>query len=105
MLRVARAVGTVIAVISPVLSGVLFYWWQTVGPKTAIDPQCGSPNWVLLTWLPFLALPPIFVGVGLRQSGEKWSTVLSLGCLALVITTAGCAIAFFFWFAKHNCGE
>ena len=105
MPRLHRAAWDVIAVLSPLLSGFAFYWWLNWSPKVWFDPQCGLPNWVVATFAPFLAIPPLFAGIRLRQSGKGWSTAISLALVVLGVTIVACLIAFYSWFVKHNCGE
>jgi hypothetical protein len=105
MLDPRRATGDLLAVLSPVLSGFAVYLLTEWSPKTWVDPACGIPDWVLVTYIPLVALPPLFAAFRLRRAGRRWATVISVGLAVLAVTIGTCLVALYFWFVKHNCGE
>ena len=105
VMRARRVAANVLALLSPVLSGLVLYWWLEWDPKTWADPQCGLADAAVLSFIPFLAFPPLFAGVRLRQTGRNRTTAIAVTFVALLVTVLACAIAFFVWFAEHKCGE
>ena len=105
MPRLPQTLGTVVAGVLPLLSGLALYWLNEWSPKTWADPQCGLPDWILIAYMPLVAVPPIFAALRLRQAGKGWPQAVPLVSLALLVTAAACVFGFLVWFTRHNCGE
>lgn len=105
MSRLRQTAGSVVAAVLPLLSGLALYWLNEWSPKTWADPQCGLPDWLLIAYVPLVAVPPILAAIRLRQAGKGWPLVVPLVTLALLATAGACVFGFLVWFTGHNCGE
>jgi hypothetical protein len=93
----------VVASLMPFVSGLAFYGWMEWHLWT--PATCEAPIWTLVTWIPFLALPPIFAGVRARLVSKRWATTIAVVVLALFVTAFACYVAFFASFVRQHCGE
>ena len=90
---------------SPLLTGVAFYAWLQLSPKSWIDPACGLQAWALIASTPLMgagALAPGFYAHG-RRAGSL--TIAATTAAAILLTLAACLVAFLLWFGQHMCGE
>jgi hypothetical protein len=76
------------------------YWLNEWSPKTWVDPQCGLPDFVLIAYVPLVAVPPLFAAIRLRQAGKGWPIAVPLVSLALLLTAGACIIGFLVWFRR-----
>lgn len=103
--RGERWLWNVVATALPLLSGPVFYWWLKVSPKTWIDPACGLPGWLPLTFIPFLAVPGITAWTRTRTIGKSREAATAAVVVAATVTVGGCILAFLIWFGVQQCGE
>ena len=87
------------------LSAGAFYWWLEWSPKSWIDRTCGAPNWLPITFIPFLVLPALLGALEARRRGRSAAAALVLAVGLVIITAIGCFVAFLYWFGVHKCGE
>jgi hypothetical protein len=100
-----RTVLNTLTVALPPLSGFAFFWWLEWSPKTWADPECGIPRSLLVTFVPFFAIPPLLAGIQARRSGKGWAASVGFFAGGLLLTAFCCVLAFLVWFGKHKCGE
>jgi len=91
------------ASLMPFVSGLAFYGWMEWHPWT--PATCAAPIWTAASWIPFLALPPIFAGIRGRMAGKSRATVVAFAVVALLVTIVACFVGFWASFAHQHCGE
>jgi hypothetical protein len=89
----------------PVVSGVGFYWWLELSPKSAIDPKCGLSGWILLTVIPFLAIPGGTAWMRTRTLGKSREAATAATVASVAVTIGVGILAFLVWFGANQCGE
>jgi hypothetical protein len=87
----------------PLVSGVAFYGLMEWHPWSAAP--CDEPVWTVVTWIPFLALPPIAAGVRLRRAQYGWAGILAVMVGSLVVTAMACFVAFAVSLGHLHCGD
>lgn len=100
-----RTLTWIIVLTLPLLSGFSFYWWLRWSPKTWIDPACGLPDWLLLTFIPFVATPGLVGWIRTRTAGRSREAAAAVVVGATAVTIAACILAFLIWFGLNKCGE
>jgi hypothetical protein len=101
--RASRVLGNFVA--SPLLSGFAFYWWLRWSPKSLVDPACGLPAWVALTFVPFIVVPGIVASLGARRAGRSREAAAAIAVGVTAVTVSVCFVAFLMWFGLNRCGE
>jgi hypothetical protein len=91
-------------VVLPFLSGVLFYAWLRWGPKSSIDPACGT-SLPLLAFIVSVGIPALTVGFNSRAAGRSSEAGAAAAVITALLAAAICVVAFLIWFGQNNCGE
>jgi uncharacterized membrane protein YdcZ (DUF606 family) len=94
-----------LASILPFFSGVVFYAWLELSPKSWIDPQCGLEPSTWLVFIPCLLGPPLISAITARSQNRGLPATTALVIFVLLLTAGACVVAFLCWFGKHMCGE
>jgi hypothetical protein len=89
----------------PLCSGLSFYWWLKVSPKTWIDGPCGLPGWLPVTFIPFVAIPGVTAWLRTRTIGRTREGAAAAVVAATAVTIGVCVLAFLVWFGINKCGE
>jgi hypothetical protein len=101
----ARWLSGVAVAALPFLSGYAFYWWLVISPKSWVDPGCGLPRWLPLTFIPFLAVPATAAWLRVRAVGRSKEGAVALAVVATALTIGAGILAFLVWFGLNRCGE
>lgn len=103
--RTARWMWNSVVTALPFLSGLLFYWWLKISPKTWIDPTCGLAGWVPVTVIPFIAIPAFTAWNRTRMLGKSREAAVAAVVVTAAVTIGLGILAFLVWFGMNQCGE
>ena len=103
--RAARWMWNSVVMALPFLSGLLFYWWLKISPKTWIDPTCGLAGWLPLTVIPFIAIPAFTAWNRTRMLGKSKEAAVAAVVVTAAVTIGVGILAFLVWFGMNQCGE
>lgn len=90
---------------APFVVALGFYALLEWGPKDTVDPQCGTPTWVVIAYLPVLGLPALISGLRARSTGKGWVPTAGIAVITLALTVLACLGALYISTVHHKCGE
>lgn len=96
---------SIAAITLPVVSGIGFYYWLEWSPKSGLDSKCGLSDWILLSVIPFLAIPGGTAWMRTRTLGKSREAAAAATVAAVAVTIGIGILAFLAWFGANQCGE
>ena len=98
------ALRTLPAVLSPCVSGLLFYAYLRWSPKSWADPQCGA-SFVVPVFAVAVAASGFVAWSTARVAGRRAEAVVATAMIAALLAAAICVVGFLLWFGQNHCGE